>query len=187
VVRGSVPNMKPYLLCASFIKIYIMKKSILLFCLSMISILAFPQWIQQTSNTTRMLRSFCFTNENTGIIVGDHGTILKTIDGGLTWYTIVGLITAPIYSAYFTDTTFGYLVGGGNGDEKGFIIKLGEDIYTILPESRTVLYSVFSPDDNTGYAAGIYGTIVKTNDAGHTWNILQHDNGPFYYSVFFYR
>jgi photosystem II stability/assembly factor-like uncharacterized protein len=256
------------MLWTSFIKITIMKKPILLFCLLMISILVFPQWVQQTSNTTRMLRSICFTNENTGIVVGDHGTILKTTDGGviwssissgtvndlnsvdfpnadtgfavgdsgtiiktidggaswtsiapfpfweifycvkfpdenkgwvtdsegdvfktydggLTWYTIPDLITAPIYSACFTDTTFGYLVGGGNGDEKGFIIKAGEDIWTILPENRTVLYSVFFPNDSTGYAAGIYGTVVKTNDAGHTWNILQHDNGPFYYSVFF--
>jgi photosystem II stability/assembly factor-like uncharacterized protein len=244
-----------------------MKKPILFFFFSMISILAFPQWIQQTSNTTKMLRSICFTDENTGIIVGDSGTILKTTDGGLTWssissgttknlnsvdfpnaltgfavgnsgtiiktidggsswtsiepfpfsanyhcvkfpdentgwvtdsqadilrtwdggltwYVLVALI-APMNSAYFHDTTDGYFAGGGSGSETGVIIRTKDGQYTILPENRTVLFSVFFPDDSTGYAAGMYGTIVKTNDAGTTWNILQHDTGPFYYSVFF--
>ena len=242
-----------------------MKTLISFFFLSLITDVAFPQWIQQTSNTTKMLRSICFTDVNRGIVVGDSGTILKTTDGGTvwttissgtiknlnsvdfpnadtgfavgddgiilksinggstwalnftgpgdaycvrfpdantgwvtdseanilktydggnTWYMLVGLI-APFYSAYFKDTTDGYLAGGGSGSETGVIIRTIDYLNTILPETRTVLYSIFFPDDSTGYAAGMYGTIVKTNDAGTTWNILHHDSGPFYYSVFF--
>lgn len=126
-----------------------------------------------------------FPDENTGWVTDSEGNVLKTWDGGLTWYIIVGFISAPIYSVYLKDTTDGYLAGGGNGDEKGFIIRMKDDYWTILPESQTVLYSIFFPDDSTGFAAGMYGTIVRTNDAGTTWNILQHDMGPFYFSVFF--
>ena len=59
-----------------------MKKGFILFCFSLISFFAYPQWVVESSGTTNALFSTYFVDPNTGYIVGDNGTILKTIDGG---------------------------------------------------------------------------------------------------------
>ena len=40
-------------------------------------------WQSQISGTTNPLHSVYFINEDTGWVVGDNGTILKTSDGGV--------------------------------------------------------------------------------------------------------
>ena len=47
------------------------------------------------------------------------------------------------------------------------------------------LYSVRFPDLNTGYAAGAYGTILKTIDGGSTWITLSSGTLKMLYSVYF--
>ena len=42
-------------------------------------------WVSLNSGTTKTLRSVYFVNTDTGWVVGDSGTILKTTDGGLNW------------------------------------------------------------------------------------------------------
>jgi photosystem II stability/assembly factor-like uncharacterized protein len=39
-------------------------------------------WVKQTSGISKVLLSVFFTNDNIGYVVGDGGTILKTITGG---------------------------------------------------------------------------------------------------------
>ena len=43
------------------------------------------QWVTQNSGTTRNLNSVYFIGVNSGYAVGDSGTILKTINGGVSW------------------------------------------------------------------------------------------------------
>jgi hypothetical protein len=42
-------------------------------------------WNQQTSGTTSYLNGVCFTDANTGTVVGYDGTILRTTNGGVTF------------------------------------------------------------------------------------------------------
>lgn len=44
-------------------------------------------WQQKTSGTTNTLRSVYFTNLDSGVVVGDNGTIRLTTNGGETWFT----------------------------------------------------------------------------------------------------
>ena len=42
-------------------------------------------WQQQISGTNNALHSVHFVNENVGWVVGEVGTIRKSVDGGITW------------------------------------------------------------------------------------------------------
>jgi photosystem II stability/assembly factor-like uncharacterized protein len=45
--------------------------------------------------------------------VGEKGTILQTIDGGITWTALLSGTTNLLMSVYFTDIKTGYGVGAG--------------------------------------------------------------------------
>ena len=61
-----------------------MKKLSFLICLTLISGFAFSQWTWQNPLPQgNALNSVCFTDANTGYVVGDCGTIVKTTNGGI--------------------------------------------------------------------------------------------------------
>jgi len=100
-----------------------MKKLFILFCFSFISVFAYSQWEWQNplpqGNT---LSSVWFTDANTGYAVGGDygigGTILKTLDGGITWSTLSIGTTNQLHSVTFADANNGFAVG-----ENGTILK----------------------------------------------------------------
>lgn len=70
---------------------------------------ASAQWTPLNSTTTNHLHDLDFIDPNYGVIVGDHGIILLTTDGGLTWSDInAGAINSDIYAVSLanTDTIF---------------------------------------------------------------------------------
>ncbi len=78
------------------------------------------EWLVQASGTTNSLRSVYFSDVNTGYAVGgdDFGwyVILKTTDGGLTWFQqyIEGAdYHGTLRSVFFPVADTGYIVGDG--------------------------------------------------------------------------
>ncbi len=53
-----------------------------------------------------------------------------------------------------------------------------------LPQGNP-LYSVYFTDEDTGYVAGVGGTIIKTTDAGESWTILSSGTTNSLYSIYF--
>jgi len=53
-----------------------------------------------------------------------------------------------------------------------------------LPQGHT-LHSVHFSDDNTGYAVGDVGTIIKTLDGGTTWTVLTSGTTDRFNSAYF--
>jgi len=161
----------PEPLWASFCKLNNMKKLILLFWLLMISIFTFAQWIQQPTPTNYNLYSIFFTDANTGYAVGDVGTILKTTNGGLNWYSLTAGPNNPLNSIYFPDADTGYIVGSNdvvlktpNGGSTWFVNSTG---------TGNLLNSVYFTSNNTGYTVGTNGIISKTINGGMNWTTLQ--------------
>lgn len=140
-----------------------------------------------------------FTDENTGYIVSSYGQIRKTTTAGEgenwweTWESLID-IDGHFKSIYFTDENTGYVAGvktiwhgsqGGPYHTTGVILKTtdaGEtweelDLsiaeiednngYNIVP----TLYSIHFSNSNKGYAVGSGTTILKTEDAGETWEV----------------
>ena len=52
-----------------------------------------------------------FPHTDTGYVVGDTGTILKTIDGGTTWIAQTSGTDNSLYAVSFADVSTGYAVG----------------------------------------------------------------------------
>ena len=139
---------------------------ILLFALCLIKI-ANAQWTTLTSGTTQQLNSVYFTSNDTGYVVGNSGTILKTINGGNTWTSQTSGTTNFLNSVFFTDANIGYAVGNS-----GIIIKTtnaGNTWSTKTSGTTLQLNAVYFANTDTGYAVGNNYAIVKTYDGGATW------------------
>ena len=74
----------------------------------------FGQWIAQSSGTTEQLNDIAVVYPSTAIVVGNHGTILKTIDAGTSWMPKASGTTRDLRStAFYSYDTDGYAVGNG--------------------------------------------------------------------------
>lgn len=64
------------------------------------------------------LNSIQFTDNNTGYAVGNCGTIIKTMNGGITWSSLLSGTPNRLLSVWFTDSNTGFVVG-----DSGVILK----------------------------------------------------------------
>ena len=138
---------------------------------------AMAQWFQQNSGTTNNLNSVYFTDSNTGYVVGDTGTIIKTNDGGENWRPQNSGTVKDLYSVHFTTDETGYAVGDN------VILKTENDGLVWISQSMPIpgnWHSVYFTSTDTGYIVGEAGNacILKTINGGLTWNINYIYYGP---------
>ena len=103
-----------------------------------------------------------FTDANTGTVVGQSGTILRTTDGGVTWVAQTSGTTAWLIGVSFTDANNGTAVG-----TFGTIVRTTDGGATWVAQTsgtRNWLIGVSFTDANTGTAVGFEGTILRTTD-----------------------
>jgi len=89
------------------------------------------------------IQSVYFTDVNTGYIVGGDGTILKTIDAGISWIIEGYGFIHSLWSIHFPNSNIGYAVSG-----KG-ILKTSDEgaTWSILSSGTSnTLYSVYFTD-----------------------------------------
>ncbi len=110
----------------------------------------------QPSNGIQML----YLNNNwSGWVVGNNGTILKTINGGEAWAAQPSGTTANLRDVHFVNASRGWAVGNG-----GVILTTTDGGATWVAEPSGVtanLRSVFFVNETTGFAVGDNGTILK--------------------------
>ncbi len=110
--------------------------------------------------------------------VGAGGTILRSVDAGVTWAPQISGTTKALYDVTFLDSFNGWAVGGDSGG--GGVVDLpatsvvlhtsdGGATWTTqrLAASRPLTAVTFS-DALSGWAVGVDG-VVHTADGGHTW------------------
>lgn len=153
-----------------------MKKFILLFCFNVVFLYGFPQWLPLNSGTTNHLNSVFFTDINTGYAVGENGTIIKTIDGGVNWFPQTSNTTLSLNSVFFPSQDTGYIVGGDLFYNTNIILKTidgGTNWQTQTSGVIGGLYSVYFTSNDNGFAVGgngaIEGIVLKTFDGGTNW------------------
>jgi len=120
-------------------------------------------WLEQLYDTSGFfLKSVHFLDTQEGWIVGiknGEGIILHTINGGENWS--YELRDKYFYSVHFKDNETG-LIAASEGT-----ILFTQDGGTTWEEQSSgtdnILYSVFYSDEGQGYAAGGFGTIVKSD------------------------
>ncbi|GEM_PF-1755228 len=152
-----------------------MKKifSTLLFSFAVLSVFSQWYWVNPTPIGAN-LSDIAFTSEDTGYIVGQAGTILKTTDRGITWeYLSTGkLLNYTMIS--FTDEQTAYVAGSG-----GFLMKTTDacESWTRLETGMTRTASdMFWIDSNNGFLCGNIRELLKTSDGGVTWYDVYPDS-----------
>ncbi|RPI13603.1 MAG: T9SS C-terminal target domain-containing protein [Ignavibacteriae bacterium] len=127
-------------------------------------------WMQQNSGTAETLYSTHFENTLTGYAAGSNGKIIKTTNGGGTWFSLTSGINTHLRSIYFTSVSTGWAAGDG-----GKILKTTNDgsSWTQKLSGVTVkLNTICFFDSNIGLAAGENGTIIRTTNGGEIWTAV---------------
>src|SRR4030095_7493388 len=96
------------------------------------------------------LRGASFVDANTGTVVGEYGTIVRTTDGGSSWTIQVSGTTQTLLAVFFTDVHNGTAVGEG-----GTILRTtnGGDLWVSQPSGTTLQFrGVLFRDTNKGTA-----------------------------------
>jgi photosystem II stability/assembly factor-like uncharacterized protein len=123
-----------------------------------------------SASSSYFLRSIAFATSQSGVAVGDSGTILRTTNAGVSWHLVSSNTKLTLQSIRFFNNTRGVIVGEG-----GLILRTTDGGATWTPSNSGTsasLTSVTSLNANTGYASGYNGTVLKTNNEGRTWAIL---------------
>ncbi|MCB0724674.1 MAG: T9SS type A sorting domain-containing protein [Ignavibacteriae bacterium] len=125
-------------------------------------------WMTQSSGTNNNLNAVYMINDNTGIIVGHAGTILKTTDGGASWVSKNSNTFFDLYAVYFTSSNTGFASGDG-----GVVLKTtngGNSWSTINTGiNASVLNGIYFVSSSTGIISGWYGIIMRTTNGGNSW------------------
>lgn len=118
-------------------------------------------WIEQTNLNIWGTRDVFFKDYNIGWFANEYDNdLLKTIDGGVTWQVISGVIGPKTFS-FFPDTNRWWVYGFSNLYET---INGGETWNNITPP--ITLFSKFNgPFNWLGYGVGGIGYIIKYFDS----------------------
>ena len=122
-----------------------------------------------------------FASDREGWIVGEHGNILGTSDGGKTWTAEAIDLPEPVLDLVnlsdLTTTT------GGNAwavSPVGVLVRSpdrgGATWRLVKTGAPAWLRCVSFADDNNGWVAGDRNTVIRTTDGGKTWT-RQRDSG----------
>jgi len=147
-----------------------MKAFITIFTLLFLFDISFSQqgWFVQPGGTGNYLYWACFVGPNTGWVVGQASTVLKTTNSGSNWVAQNPSAPGFLYSVFFITESTGWTVG-----QSGAIFKTvnGGNNWTAQTSGfpAEYLYSVFFTDVNSGYIVGSSGLILKTTDGGSNW------------------
>jgi len=144
-------------------------------------------WSPQVRATTQNLHGISFGANNTGVAVGEQGTILRTMTGGLVWNDET-IQPSPVASFWFSGVSLstsgaGVVVGkldtlvGIQGLEtRSAILRTvdgGASWVRLSVPWKQWLTAVSFGDQNTVTAVGDSGIIVRSTDGGSTWSSPQ--------------
>lgn len=128
---------------------------------------SFAQWVQQNSTTTASLNDIYCVSSDTCYVAG-NGTLLKTTDGGTVWFLQNSGINGaePLQAVWCINENICF-----TGEANLYKTIDGGNSWVIKSTPLTSIASIFFVNDSVGYAtAPGGGQIVRTTDAGETWN-----------------
>lgn len=118
----------------------------------------------------------CYTSISNGYIVGNGGTILKTINGGQNWTTQTSGTSNDLKSVHFVNANDGWACG-----TNGIVLKTtnaGISWQTVLAQTSATLNAICT--DSSGQfviIAGSSGTLKRKPSVGSTWLAIGHPYG----------
>src|SRR5262245_8610814 len=117
------------------------------------------------SDTWHHLFGLDFVDPQHGVVVGDRGTILLTVNGGKTWQDR-SIEDVVLYGVKLHNSGRGWIVG-----ERGTVLltENGGDHWEQMATGNTdTLQAVAFADEHRVGAVGLEGTILQSIDGGRT-------------------
>ena len=148
-------------------------KKITTLILLLLTISSYSQWEQQLSDFSVNLNDVYCINENTVVVVGDDGVVLKTIDGGLNWVQKTSGTSEDLHKVQFVNEQIGFSIG-----TNGTLIKTtnaGENWATIATGINSYLIGLSCINENVFFIAGDAGYVRKTINGGLSFEIVNLD------------
>ena len=149
-----------------------MKSTFLILSLLLASQTLLGQFQICNSPTNKDLHDVWFIDQNIGIAVGDSGTIVRSVDGGVSWDLAMSIDTISFKKVKFFDELNG--------------IAIGSDIYITtnaglnwsqIPHSNSSFYDVEILSQTTCIISGYPIALVKSIDAGASFfDMVSHQD-----------
>lgn len=149
-----------------------MRISLFLLGTLLISCTVHAQFQICNSSTSKSLYDVYFFDANTGLAVGDSGVIVRSVDGGLNWTTVMADDSVSFTKVKFFDSLTG--------------IAVGSDIYktvdaglnwTRVPFDNSSFYDVEILNSTTCVISGNPTGLIKSTDRCLTFDTLVSQGG----------
>lgn len=144
-------------------------------------------WELQTTGTDVSLRGISAVDEKCCWASGAKGTVLKTVDGGVTWKSVAppGAEAADFRDIEAWDSNTAVIMSAGDVDRIYRTVDGGQSWSIVYEHPDTAAFfdgMAFSADGKNGILMGdpIDGhmMLLQTNDAGATWKLVSQNNSP---------
>jgi photosystem II stability/assembly factor-like uncharacterized protein len=149
-------------------------QTLLFFLLINLGLPLFSQhyWQILESGTIKNLNSVGFITAETGIAVGDAGTIIYTTNGGVAWLPVALGVSSDLHGVAFASNERVFAVG-----EMGTVllsVNQGQSWQQItIPNVEYDLLDVsFDIASGRGVITGQTNAIIVTSDFGETWTVV---------------
>ena len=117
-------------------------------------------WTLQNSGVSNALFGIKFINSAIGFAAGSNGLILKTTNGGVSWISMPTNVTVNLY---YISGNAGSLWAVGDAGTLLHSTDGGSTWQAQFSLTQNDLFGVYSPDGNSAYICGDYGTIISYN------------------------
>jgi photosystem II stability/assembly factor-like uncharacterized protein len=149
------------------------------------SLISQVYWTNQSSPVSVLLYRCDFTDTLNGWACGDSGTIVHTANGGANWTKQITNIIYNVEGINFVNKRLGWGIANDYTAYRTYILNTsnGGEIWNAVPytDSTIILGTIYFLDSLNGYMGGYNGNILKTTDAGASWNRMQVDSSLYSY------
>jgi len=127
-------------------------------------------WELSNSGTTLQLNGVDFITQDTGMVVGQQGLILRTTDGGEVWETVDAGVSTDLNTVRYVSETRVMAVG-----KAGVVIRSddGGETWEEIPLGSSISLNGISIDRTSGKGliSGATLAMLWTADFGETWSV----------------
>jgi photosystem II stability/assembly factor-like uncharacterized protein len=162
-------------------------QSLIIAVLFILTVVATPRWTLQTSGVTARLRGVSAVSERVAWASGSGSTVLRTVDGGLTWQKLtVTSETLDFRDVDAIDAQTAYILGAGNGPAsriykttdagKTWTMQFKSDDLKVFLDAM----SFWDADHGIVFGDSVNGQlyIMTTVDGGRVWSRVPAANLP---------
>ncbi|MBA4311387.1 MAG: hypothetical protein C0417_02040 [Chlorobiaceae bacterium] len=129
------------------------------------------KWFRQSSNYWQRWFDIQFADTLNGFVVGEHGTVLRTTDGGFTWLENSVGVALPLRSIGIASANNIFVAG-----ENGFLYNSADTgkswSRVFISESQNIRGIIFESSQN-GWLYGDSSLLMQTTGGGLSWTSMQ--------------